>query len=88
MASFVADRYVAVISELERALLHDQGQLDTATARILREKLLIIDQAIAEARAALMSDPYNGYLTDHYTRMMRGKLTTLWNAASVGSIGS
>src|SRR5690606_30007762 len=53
----------AELGELEAALAGGETQLDPATIAVLRRNLLIIDQALAEARAALQSDPANPYLS-------------------------
>ncbi len=80
-AVLAAERYGGAIADLERALLEDAEGLDTATVRVLREKLEIIDRAIAEARDALNRDPSSEYLADHYAGMMRRKLTLLRSAS-------
>lgn len=80
-AIHAAQTYGPAIAELERMLLQDESTLDTATVRVLREKLAMIDKAMAEAREALASDPASGYLIDHYTGMMRKKLSVLRNVA-------
>jgi len=51
--------YDRVASQLELRLVNQSPALDTVTARVVRENLLIIDQAIAEARAALERNPQN-----------------------------
>jgi hypothetical protein len=63
--------------------LLEQDGLDSVTIRVLRDKLLVIDRAIAEAREALARDPSSPYLADHYAGMMRTKLTLLRNAAAM-----
>ncbi|UCF41571.1 MAG: zf-HC2 domain-containing protein [Gemmatimonadota bacterium] len=76
-AVLAAERYGAAIADLERALLEDGEGLDTATVRVLQQKLAVIDRAISEARDALARDPGSDYLADHYAGMMRRKLTLL-----------
>jgi anti-sigma factor RsiW len=80
-AVLAAERYGGAIADLERALLEDDEGLDTATVRVLREKLEVIDRAIAEAREALAGDPNSDYLADHYAGMMKRKLTLLRSAS-------
>jgi hypothetical protein len=76
-AIHAARTYGPAIADLERLLLEEESSLDTTTVRILREKLLVIDKAMAEAQEALARDPNSGYLVDHYTGMMRKKLSVL-----------
>lgn len=83
-----AERYGAAIAQLEQAMLTNGGQLDTATVRILKRNLSVIDRAIRQAREALATDPGSAYLADHYTNMMQRKLTLLRRAASVGGAAS
>jgi anti-sigma factor RsiW len=80
-AIHAAQTYGPAIDDLERVLLEEQSTLDTSTVRVLREKLAIIDRAMAEAQQALAEDPNSGYLIDHYTGMMRKKLTVLRSVA-------
>ena len=51
--------YVRTANELEARLAARGADIDTVTVRVVRENLLIIDQAIAEARNALARDPQN-----------------------------
>ncbi len=76
-----AQTYGPAIADLERVLLEEESGLDTATVRVLREKLAIIDRAMTEAQEALANDPNSGYLIDHYTGMMRKKLSVLRTVA-------
>jgi hypothetical protein len=80
-AIHAAQTYGPAIADLERVLLEEESTLDTATVRVLREKLAIIDRAMAEAQEALARDPNSGYLSDHYTGMMRKKLSVLRSVA-------
>ena len=83
-----AEKYGAAIAQLEQALFHGNAQLDTATVRILQEKLILIDRAITEARQALAEDPASEYLADHFTNMMQRKLGLLRSATSTGMTSS
>jgi anti-sigma factor RsiW len=80
-AIHAAQTYGPAIADLERMLFAEQSTLDTSTVRVLREKLAIIDRAMAEAQAALAEDPNSGYLIDHYRGMMRKKLSVLRSVA-------
>ena len=80
-AIHAAHTYGPAIADLERVLLQEQSTLDTSTVRVVREKLAIIDRAMSEAQEALAEDPNSGYLIDHYTGMMRKKLSVLRSVA-------
>jgi hypothetical protein len=67
----------AAIADLQTALAQNQSRLDTATVRIVRQNLAIIDQAIADARVALQQDPGNAYLNLHLADTMRRKVELL-----------
>ena len=67
----------AAIAELQAALDQNEKRLDTATVRIVRKNLAVIDRAIAEARMALRSDPGNAYLNLHLANTMRRKVELL-----------
>ncbi len=83
-----AETYGVAIAELERALIEQPERLDSATVRILREKLATIDRAIGEALDALAQDPASSYLADHFANLMRRKLELLRNVASTASFES
>lgn len=83
-----AETYGVAIAELERALLERPEQLDSATVRILRQKLATIDAAIGEALEALAEDPASSYLVDHFANLLRRKLALLRNVASTASFES
>ena len=57
-------------------------QLDPETVRVVEENLQVIDDAIAEARAALARDPANGYLFRHLDQTLTRKVDLLRRAAS------
>jgi len=67
----------AAIADLQAALDQNEKRLDTATVRIVRKNLAVIDRAIAEARMALRSDPGNTYLNLHLANTMRRKVELL-----------
>jgi hypothetical protein len=76
-------QYDAAVADLERALAKGRGRLDKATIAIVEENLSIIDQAIAQAREALASDPANTYLSGHLVEARRKKLDLLRRAAAL-----
>ena len=67
----------AAIADLQTALTQNEKRLDTATVRIVRVNLAIIDRAIADARIALQKDPNNAYLNLHLANTMRRKIKLL-----------
>jgi anti-sigma factor RsiW len=67
----------AAISELYEVFTRNESRLDTATVRVVRENLAVIDRATAEARRALEADPGNAYLNLHLADTMRRKLELL-----------
>jgi hypothetical protein len=67
----------AAIADLQTALTQNEKRLDTATVRIVRENLAIIDRAISDARDALQKDPGNAYLNLHLANTMRRKVELL-----------
>lgn len=67
----------AAVAELQDALSRNESRLDTATVRVVRQNLAVIDRAIAEARVALEHDPGNTYLNLHLADTMRRKVELL-----------
>jgi hypothetical protein len=68
------------IAELQDALTLNESKLDTATVRIVRENLAVIDRAISQAQHALRRDPGNTYLNLHLAKAMRQKIELLRRA--------
>lgn len=81
--SFSDAQYDAAVADLEKALKAGRGRLDKATIDIVEHNLQIIDQAIAQARDALASDPANSYLSSHLVEARRRKLDLLRRAAAL-----
>lgn len=77
----VTASYDAAIHELEGLLSTRRGDLDTATVRAVETSLRIIDQAIAQARAAVERDPNDVYLNGHLRSTLDRKLDVLRRAA-------
>jgi hypothetical protein len=73
------------IAELQDALTANETKLDTATVRIVRENLMVIDRAIAQAQHALRRDPGNTYLNLHLANTMRQKIELLRRANALAS---
>jgi hypothetical protein len=78
-----ASNFDAAVAELQRLLDERRDQLDSATIQVLEENLATIDQAIAEARAALSEDPSNSYLNQHLATTMWRKVHLLQRAATL-----
>jgi hypothetical protein len=76
-------QYAEAVEELERVLHDNRARLDTSTVRAIQESLATVDRAIADARAALLRDPSNAYLTDHLAATMARKLRLLRDVANV-----
>jgi anti-sigma factor RsiW len=78
-------QYDAAVADLEGALKQGRGRLDAATIAIVEHNLQIIDQAIDQARQALVADPANTYLSGHLVEARRRKLDLLRRAAALTS---
>ena len=76
-------QYDAAVADLEKALKNGQGQLDASTIAIVEHNLQIIDQAINQAREALVADPANSYLSSHLVETRRRKLDLLRRATAL-----
>jgi len=72
--------YDDAIRELEGLLSARRGDLDTTTVRTVEMSLHVIDQAIAQARAAVERDPNNVYLNGHLWSTLDRKLDLLRRA--------
>lgn len=80
-AVFDDPEYDQAVTELQAIL--DQGRtvLDSSTVRVIEENLKLIDDAIAEARAAIEADPSNVHLGVRVKTHMQRKLVLLRQAA-------
>ncbi len=76
--------YDLAVKALTEELTENSANLDSTTVRIVRQKLALIDRAIAEAEQALASDPANTYLHGHLTQTRMRKLALLRRAATIG----
>lgn len=59
------------------------ADLDTATARVIKENLEIIDVAIEEINEALSHDPSSEFLNAHLARTLRRKVDVLKRASGL-----
>ena len=73
-------QYDAAVTDLEKALKAGRGRLDASTIAVVQHNLQIIDQAINQAREALVTDPANSYLSGHLVEARRRKLDLLRRA--------
>jgi hypothetical protein len=74
----IAERhYQSAIVKLEEAARSDDGVIDAETAAILEKNLQVIDQAIAESRTALQSEPQSAPARDSLFEALRRKVILL-----------
>lgn len=73
------------IAQLQDALTENESRLDTATVRVVRQNLAIIDRAIAQAQKALRRDPGNVDLNLHLANTMRQKIELLRRANALAA---
>jgi hypothetical protein len=76
------------IARLEAALDEARDRLDPATVEIIERSLDAIDQAIDDARAALVADPGNAQLERQLDNTMQKKLDVLRRVYSVQRAGA
>jgi anti-sigma factor RsiW len=69
--------YQNAIAKLEEAAKSESGAIDPQTAAMLQKNLVVIDQAIAESRAALKSEPQSARARDSLFEALRKKVTVL-----------
>jgi hypothetical protein len=69
--------YQNAIARLEQAFKSDDAAFDAQTAGMLRKNLQVIDQAIAESRAALNTEPQSAPARDSLFDALRRKVTLL-----------
>lgn len=68
------------ISRLRQLLAERRQDLDPRTAAVLESSLRVIDDAIAQSRAALASDPASGFLNEQLNRSLDKKVDLLRTA--------
>jgi anti-sigma factor RsiW len=69
--------YQNAIARLQEAAKSDNGAIDAQTAATLQKNLELIDQAIAESRAALKSEPQSAPARDSLFDALKRKVTLL-----------
>jgi hypothetical protein len=73
--------YAQEITRLRVILDQRRGDLDSATVTTVEKSLKAIDQAILDARAALMGDASNAFLNEQLNRALEKKLGVLRRVA-------
>jgi hypothetical protein len=71
------------ITSLHKIVDERRSELDTGTVTILEKNLKLIDNAIAESKAALARDPASAFLTDRLNRAYDSKLQVLRSVATM-----
>ena len=77
--------YESEIATLHNIIETRRSDLDSGTVAVLEKNLKLIDQAIAESRAALAADPASTFLADRLDRAYDTKLTLLRSTALLPS---
>lgn len=75
--SLALEHYDKAIAQLEVLAKSNDGTIDAATAATLQRNLSVIDQAIAESRAALAADPQSEPAFDSLIDALRRKVGVL-----------
>jgi hypothetical protein len=82
---FSDPQYDAAVNDLQQALERGRGRLDPETVATVESDLRIIDQALDDARRALISDPANSYLSGHVAETRQRKLDLLRQVAALAT---
>ena len=77
--------YSREIDRLRTIFARNRAQLDPRTAAIIEANLKVIDDAIAQSKAALAQDPASRFLTDQLNSALDKKLELLRTAALLPS---
>jgi predicted anti-sigma-YlaC factor YlaD len=86
LGSVQADaQYAKEIETLERMITSPKSGLDPSTVAVVKRNLQVIDDAIAQSKAALAKDPASPLLYDQVTRAMGKKVELLRTMASLSS---
>ena len=75
--------YQSAITKLEQAAKSDDDAIDGETAAILTRNLQVIDQAIAESRAALNDEPQSAPARNALFEALRRKVTLLQDTVAL-----
>jgi hypothetical protein len=77
--------YSREIDRLRTIFARNRSQLDPRTAAIIEANLKVIDEAIAQSKAALAQDPASRFLTEQLNSALDKKLELLRTAALLPS---
>lgn len=77
--------YVPEIARLRDIVLSRRAELDSATVAVIERNVAIIDEAIAESRAALARDPASLFLSDQLMNSLGKKVELLRTLAMMPS---
>jgi hypothetical protein len=83
-----AATYDREIASLRAIVTRRRADLDSGTVAVLERNLRIIDQAIAQSRAALARDPRSQFLGEQLTRALDSKVELLRTAALLPQRGT
>lgn len=75
--------YQSAITKLQQVAESDDGAIDPQTAAVLEKNLQVIDQAIAESRTALTSEPQSAPARDSLFEALRQKVRLLQNTIAL-----
>jgi hypothetical protein len=75
--------YQKAITGLEQAATAEDGALDPETAAMLKKHLELIDQAIAESRAAVRAEPQSAAALDSLFDALKQKVALLQNTIAL-----
>jgi predicted anti-sigma-YlaC factor YlaD len=81
----VAQNYEPTLADLRRTLDQQRGTLSPATLQVIEKAVATCDTAIAEARAALASDPANQALLQILSAQFEHKVELLQRATQLSS---
>jgi hypothetical protein len=77
------DHYTKAIAKLEQITSSGGSSLDSQTAAVLQDNLMVIDRAIGESRAALQKEPANDLAQDSLFDALRSKVSLLQDTVSL-----
>jgi hypothetical protein len=81
VAGTTDQQYDTAVAQLEELLATNDTLLEPGTLQVIRQSLMKIDQAIADARVAIARDSNNAFLRASIAANMRRKLALLRTAA-------